>query len=96
VIEDPQPFTLHVGFDEWNSISERDAQPLGLGMFGVSLGPADLASHANVQFVRRYADGHWKPASRHDVALEVTRAPALRLSADELGRVTATGGRLAS
>ena len=93
VIEDPRPFTLHFGFDEWNAVSERNAEQLGLGMFGVSLGSADLASHASVQFVRRYVDGQWEPASRHDVALHVTRAPALRLSAAELGRVTAAGGR---
>ena len=91
VIEDPRPFTLHFGFDEWNAVSERNAEQLGLGMFGVSLGSADLASHASVQFVRRYVDGQWEPASRHDVALHVTRAPALRLSAAELGRVTAAG-----
>jgi glucoamylase len=92
VIEDPRPFTLHFGFDEWIGVSERDAQPLGLGMFGVSLGAADFANHASLQFVRRYADGQWEPATRNDVALHVTRAPALRLSRAEVGRVAAAGG----
>jgi hypothetical protein len=64
---------------------------LGLGMFGVSLGPAALAGHSSLQFVRRYADGHWEPSSRNDVLLDVTRAPALRLPLAESGRVAATG-----
>jgi glucoamylase len=89
VIEDTQPFTLHFGFDEWQAVSELPSQPLGLGMFGVTLATGVLAGHANVQFVRRYADGHWEPASRNDVKLKVPRAPALQLSRAARARVTA-------
>ena len=57
VVADLSPFTLHYGFDDWDpaTITERDAQGLGLGLFGVTLTPADLAGRASLQFVRRYA-----------------------------------------
>ena len=42
---------------------------LGLGLFGVTLTPADLAGQASLQFVRRYPDGSWEPSTRHDVTL---------------------------
>jgi glucoamylase len=91
VVEDTQPFTLHFGFDEWTGVTERDAQPLGLGMLGVALQPADLAGHNTLQFVRRYANGQWEPRQRNDVQLHQPVSPALRLSPDERGRVTAAG-----
>jgi glucoamylase len=91
VVEDTQPFTLHFGFDEWQTITELSSQPLGLGMFGVALPPATLGGHTSVQFVRRYIDGHWEPSTRNDVQLGVTAAPALRPSPRELGRIAARG-----
>ena len=89
VVADPGPFTLHYGFDDWNpvTISERDAQPLGLGLFGVTLTPADLAGRASLQFVRRYQDGGWEAATRHDVALGTPGPATLRLSGAHLGRL---------
>ena len=71
VVADLSPFTLHYGFNDWDpaTITERDAQGLGLGLFGVTLTPADLAGRASLQFVRRYQDGRWEGATRHDVAL---------------------------
>ncbi len=91
VVEDTQPFTLHFGFDEWTGVTEREAQPLGLGMFGVTMLPGDLVGHASLQFVRRYANGQWEERKRNDVKLHVQAAPGLRLSASERGRVTAAG-----
>jgi hypothetical protein len=93
VVEDTQPFTLHFGFDEWQGVSELPSQPLGLGMFGVTLATGVLAGHASVQFVRRYADGHWEPSSRNDVTLNVPRAPALQLSVAGRARVIAGAKR---
>ena len=63
VVAGLSPFTLHYGFNDWDpaTISERDAQGLGLGLFGVTLTPADLAGRASLQFVRRYPDGSWEP-----------------------------------
>ena len=73
------------------TISERDAQALGLGLFGVTLTPADLAGQASLQFVRRYPDGSWEPATRHDVALGAAGPATLRLSGTHLGRLAAAG-----
>ncbi len=96
VVEDTQPFTLHFGFDEWTGVTEREAQPLGLGMFGVTMQPGDLAGHSSLQFVRRYANGQWEERKRNDVQLHVQAAPTLRLSAGERGRVTAAGSSRSS
>jgi glucoamylase len=94
VVADLSPFTLHYGFDDWDpaTITERDAGGLGLGLFGVTLTPADLAGRASLQFVRRYADGRWEGATRHDVALGAPGPATLRLSAAHLGRLAAAGG----
>ena len=91
VVEDTQPFTLHFGFDGWTGVTELGSQTLGLGMFGVTLAPMALAGHASLQFVRRYADGHWEASSGNNVKLGVTLAPALRLSAAARGRLIAAG-----
>jgi len=93
VVAGPGPFTLHYGFNDWNpvTISERDAQPLGLGLFGVTLTPADLAGQASLQFVRRYPDGGWEPATRHDVTLGAPGPATLRLSGAHLSRLAAAG-----
>lgn len=95
VIAGTGPFTLHYGFDNWNptSIAERTAQPIGLGLFGVTLAPDDLAGHLSLQFVRRYPDGSWEPATRNDVALAAAPAAAVHLSPAHIGAITATGQR---
>jgi hypothetical protein len=92
VVAEARQFTLHYGFNDWNpvTISERDAQPIGLGLFGVTLAPADLAGQASLQFVRRYPDGTWEPSTRHDVTLGTPGPAAVRLSAAHLGQLAAS------
>jgi glucoamylase len=93
VAADTRAFTLHYGFNDWNpaTISEREAEPIGLGLFGVTLTPADLAGQASLQFVRRYQDTGWEASSRHDVTLGSPGPATLRLSGAHLGRLTAAG-----
>ena len=57
VIEADAPFTLHVGFDSWQEVSDRDSQPLGLGMHGVKLEAAELKPHRSLEFTRRFESG---------------------------------------
>jgi glucoamylase len=92
VVAEARQFTLHYGFNDWNpvTISERDAQPIGLGLFGVTLTPADLAGQASLQFVRRYPNGTWEPSTRHDVTLGTPGPAAVRLSGAHLGRLAAS------
>jgi len=55
VVADLSPFTLHYGFDDWDPGPRSPSgtrQGLGLGLFGVTLTPADLAGRASLQFVR--------------------------------------------
>ena len=93
VVAGLSPFTLHYGFNDWDpaTITEREAQGLGLGLFGATLTPADLAGRASLQFVRRYPDGSWEPATRHDVTLGAPGPATLRLSGDHAGRLAAGG-----
>jgi glucoamylase len=81
VVADLSPFTLHYGFDDWDpaTITERDARGLGLGLFGVTLTPSDLAGRASLQFVRRYQDSRWEGSTRHDVALGAPGPGTVRL-----------------
>src|SRR5262249_48477740 len=89
----PGPFTLHYGFDDWDpaTITERDAQGLGLGLSGVTLTAADLAGHSSLQFVRRYPDGGWEPSTRHDVTLGAPGPATPRLSPAHPARLAAAG-----
>lgn len=91
VVEDTRPFTLHFGFDEWTGVTEQEAQPLGLGMFGATLPPGDLARHTSLQFVRRYENGQWENQKRNDVTLHMQTARALRLSTRTRGQIAAAG-----
>jgi glucoamylase len=54
IIEDRSPFTLHFGVDDWTKPTDRTAEPLGLGMFGVRFDTAELAGHQALVFTRRY------------------------------------------
>jgi glucoamylase len=94
VIADSQPFGLHSGFDAggggWQQVTNRDAQPLGLGLHGVVFTPADLTGHTSLHFVRQY-DAGWEPSSGHAITLQSTGAPAVRLSTGRLGRAVAAG-----
>jgi glucoamylase len=95
VVTDRQPFTLHYGFDDpdnWHDVSEREANPLGLGMFGAALEPADQAGHTSVFFVRHYPNGTWEASTGHRVTLGVPQPPVLRPPLRERSRVIARGG----
>src|SRR5512135_3799084 len=58
VVEGGQPFTLHVGVDGGRDVRDRPSRPLGLGMHGVRLAPAELGGR--VDFTRRSRDGRWE------------------------------------
>lgn len=63
VIEGPEPFILHYGFDNWQNVSERASKPLGLGMHGARFEPTELADHATLDFTRRsLPNGSWEGA----------------------------------
>jgi glucoamylase len=95
VVADPQGFTLHYGFDDWDpsTVAERPSAALGLGLFGVTLTAADLDGRRSLQFVRRYDDGGWESARQHDVALQAGPAAATRLHPRHLAALTAAGRR---
>ncbi len=57
LIEDTVPFTLHVGFDGWQDIDDREATATACRIWSVTLTAAELAGHRLLNFTRRYADG---------------------------------------
>ena len=70
VIEDETPFLLHYGFmpppppgtpaaREWQRPADREADYLGLGMWGVRLEPGELAGARTLLFTRRYG-ANWE------------------------------------
>ena len=59
LIEDRQPFTLHMGFDGWRDTSEREAVPQVFGLWSVHLGAAELATYSELNFTR-HRGGAWE------------------------------------
>ncbi|MEO8090535.1 MAG: glycoside hydrolase family 15 protein [Gemmatimonadales bacterium] len=57
LIEDARPFTLHYGFDGWQSVQERPTEEHGLGMHGVRFAPEELAAVRQIDFTRCYPEG---------------------------------------
>lgn len=61
MIEDSQPFLLHLGFDDWQSIEDRASVPLGLGMHGVQIDRGELEPWKELNFTRfNRAEGRWE------------------------------------
>jgi glucoamylase len=57
LIEERTPFVLHFGFDGWQRITERTAQALPFGLWGVRFSAQELLSAAELNFTRRYDSG---------------------------------------
>ena len=61
VIEDRQPFVLHVGFDGWQGVQDRASAPLGLGMHGVQMDRTELMDGKELNFTRLFPEsGRWE------------------------------------
>lgn len=68
VIESDRPHSVHVGFDGWQRIEDRDAVAIGFGMYGARFDTSELAGHVELNFTRRYLDEGWEQQD-HTVAL---------------------------
>jgi glucoamylase len=66
-IEDRVPFLLHLGFDGWQRIEDRAAEPTPFGLWSVLLTHEELAGAEEVNFTRRYKDA-WEGFD-HRIAL---------------------------
>jgi len=66
LVEDRQPFTLHCGWDGWQSIEDLQAEPLPFGLWGVEIAPDRGIGRSKLNFVRRYGD-RWE-GNDHAVA----------------------------
>ena len=61
VIDLAQPFTLHMGFDGWQGITDRKSAPLSFGRHGARLTAADLAGHRSLEFTLYLeTDARWE------------------------------------
>lgn len=75
VIEDGSPFLLRFGYDGWQDVSERAAQPLGLGRYGVRLDAEEVGRRSRLDFTRRYSDERWEGVD-HGVILAERPIPS--------------------
>ena len=69
IVEEIEPFRLHLGFDGWQHVADIVSEPLGLGLHGVRLDAALLAGHTALDFTRYFpARAAWEGVD-HRVAL---------------------------
>jgi len=59
LIEDRQPFSLHLGFDSWQEIDTRESTLLPFGIWAVRIAAEDLSRYMQLNFTRRVA-GAWE------------------------------------
>jgi glucoamylase len=78
-IEDRAPFTLHLGFDGWQRIEDRVAEPAAFGIWSVVLAESELLEAQELNFTRKYEWG-WESRDQR-VALE--RSEAVRSSSGQ-------------
>ena len=73
LVEDRRPFTLHFGFDGWQHVADRQAEPQPFGLWGVAIGPDAYGDRSQVNFTRRYGET-WE-GQDHAVALVARPQP---------------------
>jgi glucoamylase len=88
-VEDRIPFTLHLGFDGWQRIEDRPAEPRAFGIWSVVLTEQELIGADELNFTRKFASG-WENCD-HRVALERSVAPV-----EELPRQTSVNDELST
>lgn len=76
-IEDPVPFTLHLGFDGWQRIEDRPAEPRAFGIWSVVLTEQELLGAEALNFTRCY-ESDWERRD-HCITLEPGEAPVAEL-----------------
>jgi glucoamylase len=91
VVEDRQPFTVHLGYDGWQQVTDRDSAPIGLGRHGLTIPADELDQHARLDFVRRYPTG-WEAGPDHHVNLTDQPRRALPAPAEERRHRAAMAG----
>lgn len=72
VILGDQPFSVHHGFDGWQQLADRDAQPGPFGLWQLRFEAAELAGHQSLEFTRHHGDA-WEGVD-HAVRLTAARA----------------------
>jgi glucoamylase len=74
LIEDREPFTLHLGRDGWQHVEDLQSQPLPFELWGVALDADRYRAPGALNFTRRYGD-RWEG---QDHTVELTEAPRPR------------------
>ena len=78
LVEDREPFTLHLGWNGWNDIGDLEAEPLPFGLWGVTIGPDRYDGRTELNFTRHYAGG-WEGRD-HVVAINAAVVPRALVS----------------
>jgi glucoamylase len=70
LVEDRQPFMLHLGWDNWQSPEDLPAEPLPFGLWGVAIAPERCVGRSALNFTRRFGE-QWEGRD-HTVAIAAT------------------------
>ncbi len=66
VIEHPEPFRLHYGFDDWRDPMDVDSRPLGLEMHGVCFDSEQLTGRDRIDFTFYLSkQNRWEGVDHH-------------------------------
>ena len=65
-VEDTRPFAMHCGWDGWQDVGDRIAEPGPFGLWSVGFAPQDLAPHGCLDFTRRYLAADGSPGAWED------------------------------
>jgi glucoamylase len=75
VVEAVEPFVLHFGHDGWRDPVDREAAPLGFGMWGVTVTGAESTPWSSIELTRHFASG-WEG---RDHPVQVSETPPMHL-----------------
>ena len=73
LVESPVPFSLHMGFDGWQSLEDRMSMPLPFGRHGIRFKAGELAGRGVFDFTMYYVDEKRWEGVDHQIALPAKR-----------------------
>ncbi|HEX7341701.1 MAG TPA: glycoside hydrolase family 15 protein [Rhodanobacteraceae bacterium] len=79
LVEADAPFTLHLGYDSWQTPCDLDSQPTAFGMHGVHVDITSLGARQTIEFTRRFHNTRdWEGRDWHLLLLPLVDKAAAR------------------
>jgi glucoamylase len=67
-----RPVSLHLGFDGWSEIEEKETREMGFGLQGLRIEAERLQAHRSLEFTWRWLDNDRWSGEDHQVELHAT------------------------